>query len=321
MDYLILNEESLPFATREHCDASLPVFFQILNSAFDNRITAVRVSDAFEKGWYALMMADQYSLRHWIENQEQEYNRKIKILISKTETPHIPFDNIHTAEVMSLSDFYLEIDRSINTPSLGAAFLIQQPGFSFLSADHWNHEKIDLIHETIDEQLVLKSKTCKVQNIATVPHWDIWLKELERQRKENCRNGATLWANRHLEFPHLIFCGSTDKQIQNLSVNNATFSRLWDNLRLLNNGIQSSSSDQSLAQVTGLTIHDESDSVKNNPRLRKHRMFTLPEGSRAFFGPHITNFPAAFRLHVLPDYNEKIIYIGYFGKHLPTQKF
>jgi len=47
MDYLILNEESLPFASQAECDNNLPAFMSVVAAAFDNR---------FDPGWYQITM-------------------------------------------------------------------------------------------------------------------------------------------------------------------------------------------------------------------------------------------------------------------------
>ncbi|MDM8518091.1 hypothetical protein QUF76_17990, partial [Desulfobacterales bacterium HSG16] len=81
MDYLILNEESLPFASQIECDNNLLSFLRIVAAAFDNRFEAVRVSAAFDPGWYQISLADNYYLRNWLEKQDRTYRSRIKSLL------------------------------------------------------------------------------------------------------------------------------------------------------------------------------------------------------------------------------------------------
>jgi hypothetical protein len=92
-------------------------------------------------------------------------------------------------------------------------------------------------------------------------------------------------------------------------------------LKKLNNSIPDCSGNEELAAKTWIDFSDDSKTVQNIPKLKRHRMFMLPDGRTVFFGLHIKNFPAAMRLHFLPDYEAKKVYIGYFGKHLPTKKY
>lgn len=74
-------------------------------------------------------------------------------------------------------------------------------------------------------------------------------------------------------------------------------------------------------EKVGFGCREESESVKNNDRLRKMRTFELPDKSEQFFSWHISfsgNFPG--RIHFLPDAEKKVGVIGYVGKHLPTKK-
>lgn len=121
-----------------------------------------------------------------------------------------------------------------------------------------------------------------------------------------------------LNYPS--FCNSTEKEFKQLNINNATYNKLWNNLKKLNKNVCECRNDDELKEKSKLDFSDESDSVKNNRKLSRYRMIMLPDGSRKFFGLHIKNFPSAMRMHFYPDYINHKIYIGYFGKHLPTKR-
>lgn len=318
IEYLILNEESLPFKSRNACDEHLPEFFKILKNAFDENSNPIRVSEKFGGNWYQVLLAERYSMKDWIKHQEKEYSRRIRTLISKTAIPRIPPENMDERDRFGLSQFYLSKKPAIETPCLGVAFLLNGMAVSFLSDGVWDDSFIDLKWHTFEKNGLIVEKKCEAKNAARFEHWALHLKEIHAQRKENCRKGIEFWKNRRREFPNLIFCGDTEKTFQNLSIGNANFSRLWDNLKLLNEHIRDCRSDRELKENTGLNFSDESNRVKTNEKLRRYREFTLPgEPIRKFFGLHVKNFPGAFRLHFLPDYKTGKIYIGYFGKHLP----
>jgi hypothetical protein len=316
MEYLILNEESLPFKVIKDSHDNLPTFFEILSEAFSNNLETIRVSENFDRGWYNIEITEGYRLREWIEIQEIEYKRKLKSLIDKTKFPQIPHEDIESRSEFELSDFYLKKQKSIKTPSLGVSYLVNQLSISFLSDEIWDNPIIEITYLKMKESTDIEENNVLVRNSARIEHWNEHFIKIEDERKNNNRRGSILWENREKEFCNLIFCGATKNQITNLSVSNATFDSLWGNLKKLNNNINKCNNDKELKDITKLDFSPESESVRNNPKLNRYRMFQLPDGKQSLFSLHIKNFPGYFRLYFLPDYNGKKIFIGYFGKHL-----
>jgi len=62
-------------------------------------------------------------------------------------------------------------------------------------------------------------------------------------------------------------------------------------------------------------VSSESESVGNDPSLRKLREFWLPNGYKAYFENHI-KIARGYRIHFFPNKETKSIYVGYIGKHL-----
>lgn len=321
MEYLILNEESLPFNSISDCKTHLPEFFTILIHAFKHNMKSLRVTESFDSGWYNLQLADNFFLRDWVTAQENDYKTRLKTIINKTDSPQIPLSEIEAAHNEKLSEFLLKHDNRIQTPSLGAALLLNQLAISFRSHSCWDDSEIDLLKDTLQNDGSFAKEECVVKNTAQFFHWEKHFAVIEKERKENYKKGRKLWEQRTSEFPNCIFCSSTENQFKRLSINKATYDKLWDVLKNLDNSIADCSNNDELKGNTGLDFSYESNTVQNNPKLKRFRMITLPDGRTEFFGLHIKNFPDTMRLHFLPDYKAKKIYIGYFGKHLPTNKY
>ena len=320
MEYLILNEESIPFSSIADCKSYLPDFFKILSDALKHNMKSVRVTETFDVGWYNLNIADDFFVRDWISHQDKETKIRIKTIIDKTESPQIPANEIEADYNAQLSDFSLKHNRDIKTISLGAASLLGQIALSFQSKDYWNYSEIELLKIKLNNDGNIEEEACTVKNAAQFPHWEKHFTAIEAERKDSCKKGGVLWEQKELEFENLIFCKSTEKQFKQLSINSATFDKLWNNLKELNKFVCKCRNDDDLKVKANLNFSNESKSVENNPKLRKYRDIRLPDGSKKFFGLHIKNFPAALRLHFYPDYINQKIFIGYFGKHLPTKK-
>ncbi len=318
IEFMVLNEESLPFRSKDDCESHLPEFFDIVKEAFLERVAPVRVSEQFDAGWYNILLCGDIFLRTWLEKQEKEYRRRLKSLFANTAVPQIPYEDAILRHRYGLSEFYLDGNKKLATPSLGAALIQDAISISFLSGIHWDSPHISIVWMKMDDSMSIEKEKQTVKNAARLVHWRVHLVDIQKQRKENCRKGAEFWNRREQEFPKLVFCGNTEKEFKRMSYSNAMFNRLWDNLKLLNEHILESDSDEELRAKAALDFTDESDSVKNNPKLRRFREFALPGGTqKEFFGLHVKNFPGAFRLHFFPDYQNNKVYIGYFGKHLP----
>ena len=72
-----------------------------------------------------------------------------------------------------------------------------------------------------------------------------------------------------------------------------------------------------------MSARTESETVKTNAELKKLRKFKLPNGNIEYFFDHVgfTGKYTGGRIYFLPDNPNKICYIGYIGKHLPTKNY
>lgn len=327
MEYLILNEASMPYRSVEQAKRYFPEFLSIVEDAFKHQFKAILLSENLDKGWFGIPLAPDfsYSIREWLQEQEREYQRKIKSIISRTEIPQIPKEKLDLSDRddklsdrYELSEFFLLDNRSIAVPSLGAAYLLKQLSLSFASHDRWLASKISLWHEELTDEGNLEQEG-SVSNCADLPTWRKYLEGIQAERKESLKKGKELWENRSTEFPNLVFCGKAEKQLKKLRVSDSVFDQLHDALKKLNRYCQAETqfSLKHIRKSTQLLMTDESDPVKQNPKLRQHRLFMI-NGTKQFFGYHVKILRGSFRLHFYPVAEEKKIYIGYFGKHLPT---
>ncbi len=256
MEYLILNEESIPFKTVEDCKAHLPEFFDILIDAFKHNMKTVRVSEAFDSGWFNLEIYNGFYVRNWINDQEDDPGIRIKTIIDKTESPQIPIREIEVNENVQLSEFSLYNHKEIKTPSLGAAALLDQVAISFNSSNYWDCSEIELAKIELKNDGEIIESLCNVKNAAELSHWKEHLTSIEEERKESCRKGNKLWEQKDIEFENLIFCNSTEKKFKQLNINKSTYEKLWGNLKKLNSTVCECRNDDELKKKTKLNFSD-----------------------------------------------------------------
>lgn len=131
----------------------------------------------------------------------------------------------------------------------------------------------------------------------------------------NIENYEALWERKELLFERIILCPDIESNLKNTI---SHFSPIKQALKALEkyckeNWIIGSFSYQD-ARKKGLNISPESDSTMKQEKLKKQRMFKLPNGRAECFELHLKL--GDIRIHIFPD-NLKV-YIGYIGTHLPT---
>lgn len=184
----------------------------------------------------------------------------------------------------------------------------------------------------IQEHLANKASMDEIFKDSTNALWGILFEE-EKLYNINCvdkylkfRNYAILNALnkdnfrelKSLVFKKIVFTDNAISQITNVVdkmfkqiiarlIDLETYGRDWN---------EGGFSVKEVNERTSLNISDESDSVKQDDRLRQARYFTLPKnigGKYCYL--HIKT--GMFRFHFYPDESEHIIYIAYVGSHLP----
>lgn len=127
----------------------------------------------------------------------------------------------------------------------------------------------------------------------------------------------SFWEKRIQLFDKLIFCDNVKSQIESIA-DSKHFDQVLNKLNIFNKALKESwnSGDFSYKKITRdypLIISPESDGTIN--KYGKERTFQLPDRSSQIFDLHIKM--GDMRIHLFPDNTQKIIYIGYIGKHLP----
>lgn len=74
------------------------------------------------------------------------------------------------------------------------------------------------------------------------------------------------------------------------------------------------------SRITGVAASDESDTTKQNPKLKELRKFSIPSIGSVYCFLHI-KVSNTYRIHFYPDVVNKKVDIAYIGKHLKTAKF
>lgn len=191
---------------------------------------------------------------------------------------------------------------------------------SFKTLDIFSNDYIEGIYRFLDEeQNDVKEEKIKILNICDNSKITSLKAECKKDKFVNITSGFDFWEYREFLFPNLIFCERVKKQIHsNPGMNH--IKAIIKRLEKLDDYYNEYNSFD--IKILGFNARDESESVKNDSKLKEFRKFKKPGGSYSYFYNHIS-FSGNFngRIHFEADDNLKKIYIGYIGTHLPTAKY
>ena len=142
----------------------------------------------------------------------------------------------------------------------------------------------------------------------------------KRKQQLIISSGSELWEKRKQLYPHLVFCESVKKQLEEARVS-IQIQTIMKRIQILEDYFATYDGEFDKSKV-GYGCRNESETVKNDRDLKECRKFLTPFGKEDFFYWHISfagNYPG--RIHFLPDAEHKVGIIGYIGKHLPTKKY
>lgn len=257
-------------------------------------------------------MISGYKIHDWLHDsgipqQEKAFFRTIinrKQLIEEIDFPG--------------SELIVEINDGEKTSAVGclAAYESESYVVSMSTSCRWQEEEIVGTYVTLeqDDQQVCVANCCFEEQLYV----------LEEKEKNKARlmvsSGKELWEKRKLLYPHLCFCDTVQKQLEEARTS-LHVQMVMKRLQVLEDYFQEFDGQFDKNKV-GHGCRGESETVETNDELRRLRIFRTPYGKDEFFGWHISfagNFPG--RIHFLPDAEHGVGIVGYIGKHLPTGKY
>ena len=315
---IVFNDISLPFQDTATCQEKLPIFFSLLSKLMREGVDVVRMSERIGDNWFNITYAENFNFSQWLNNcTDKDLQRRIKSIATRAsffeEVEMVLFNEYENC------DFFLKEVDGKRAIALGAASLLNLFAISFCSSSKWVENRIEIVKYQIASQVGnIIEKTCWVCNISIKEHFQPYIDKIrdERQESKNYFNNFTNEVN--MDFLNLVFCENALEDLKQNDIDLYLRKKICHILDALNLAIQTSSNIQGIIDTAKLDISPESGQTKANTRLMRLRTFKLPNGSYKVFDWHVKNFPHYRRLYFEPDFQNRKIFIGYFGKHLET---
>ena len=132
-----------------------------------------------------------------------------------------------------------------------------------------------------------------------------------QQRMTQAADPVSLWTERERMFPALAFGPEVEDNLKKEAKNLST---IIGKLIALNR--VTGAWEEGPAPDWPSLVTNESDKVRQNPRLLAHRRFRSGDGTTQVFTWH-ARFGSLGRIHLRFDSNTRNVEIGYIGRHLP----
>jgi hypothetical protein len=202
---------------------------------------------------------------------------------------------------------------------LGIAYFNDRPAVGFDGSVYFKDDpvRIDIAYVDDDSVCCEQVEVCCMTSLRHVAARESWLKEkceLERQAKD----GADLWLRREMIYPNLRFSDSCRGFIEPLSGNDPRLKHIARHLNVLNSC--ASTWESGAFDPVGIEWSNESEMTMKSGKLRDERVFKFPDGESRCCEPHSKLRGLNLRVHFLGETseNDRSVYVGYIGKHLPT---
>lgn len=268
---------------------------------------------------------DFYSFRITPDYGIQEWFKDIYVKKKDKDFMRIVFANKLTRiqkENYVLSEFIVHAgDTQLSGTGCLVAFELNGKTISLETHSLWSEHKISGVHITLDPDTEVTLFTeAGLDNIFSSDQIPFFQHEVIEQTFQHISSGQDLWDNKALLFPYLEFCDSVKDQLIEDS-QGFHIKQVLLKLQRMNAYFGDDDTEYD-PQKLGMKARTESDSVQQDPELKKQRLFRMPDGDTRYFFDHI-GFTGNYcgRIHFLPDKANKKCCIGYIGKHLKTKRF
>ncbi len=319
---IVLNHHSLPFANKEDADNGLLAFFTVLKVCRTAGLKILLVDEDQDKSLMGLELADGYFVRNWLASAGKieeltDWCRFLKSL----ETKQPLFETVDLESIGGTVEVGLPREDSGKSVLL-AAFYLETFLASFTALAAWANSHIKVW--VFDLEATPDQREETLLNLSSSASLEAHGDELKQRRNALLNTAKGIWLKRKELFPHItLLSNQIGTSLQGWSARTDVLFKARDALNVLESfgekwlaGEYVEYRHEYLRDV-GLAaeVSGESNSVNDDPKKKKERMFWLDDGRQVYCENHV-KLPDGYRLHFYADSASKRIYVAYLGPHL-----
>lgn len=273
--------------------------------------TTLRVTKNFGQ----LPLTEDYTLVQWATDKGIGADRDLQrqLLICSTKAPYIDDLVEEALPKGSLIEFKYNEKQALG---LGLAWLWGGVVLS-LQCSEWittDNVNIEVFRVTEDQEL---TEIKRVSTIATDEHLERVCAGIEQDLLGKIVSGKILVDQFYRLFPFLTCCESAEKQLLALTGTELYFREIIHHFKIINTTMKNWVNGP--FKPAGITCSPESESTLN--QYSSQRRFACSDGVERVFSSHSKMMSANQRIHYFAIPEQKKVFIGYVGDHLPTVKY
>ena len=321
-DCLVFNHHSLPFDHADIAERAVPDFLKTCIEAKNAGLGTILADQKVDRFWYRLELAPGFFWQNWYDRHQDDEHRDI-IRAFRSIATQSPFFNVD--DIADGADlFEASLNGCKNYSAVSAAAWHESPLVSFATRDPWNISPLSITITRLNLTTTeIENKDAEIQNFYSHAILSGCLPDLLRRRNAALRSGKEVVDGFGELYPAISLCGKAPQQLNNWSSSLTVLEQVKESLTVLNDFSSRWKDNQfveyrnEFLRALGLSfqVSGESQTVRDNPRLRREREFWLPRGNQEFFELHV-KISFGYRLHFFPDSEVRQIYVGYIGPHL-----
>ena len=267
------------------------------------------------------LLAPAYPVSRWRNDGDVDREERRLFLSLATKAPFLADLPDRATEAHGF-DCFCEAEGAIG---FGVAWLLDALPVSILLDQRWDLPSVTVTIAEMDEdgELVEESVTLphagRSEHVAI--HRDWFNQQLAAARTRQIQaveSGDDLWRMRGQMFTRLRFCDEVERQLDEVSRGSEMLQPILKRLYELEGYCEKWASGAFDPDKLPSKVSVESSSTLE--MYGSERTFTHA-GKERIFSWHVRLTPGSWRLYFEPDVQERVFYIGYIGKHLPTVKY
>jgi hypothetical protein len=315
----ILNELSVrPVGTVANAHGVMLHFVRAAGATRQLGLLQVRIPEEIGQNLYSLPLAPAYTVEAWLNDERVDHDLKDRFRLIVANPPLLTTAEVDALRLFEQSVFCLVEPAGQPTANgFGAAYLSDNLLLSLFTDEQWNTHQLRGWHWYLDQDSQEQTAQVMVRHVATTAHAEQHKPWIQQKQREQLQRSSDVWEKRAEFFPSLVLCGDVKGQLKKAGMS-GYLTQIIDRLRTLDAFAaewKTGAFNLDLLNAhTNLRVSGESPST-----MRLHsgqRTFKLPDGRRERFELHVKT--GDLRFHFYPDNQERKVYVGYIGSHLPT---
>jgi hypothetical protein len=292
----LLNLEDNEYKARE----LMSNFIQTLREALEQGIQQQLLS---HNSFHNINLASNYPISKWLNDPNVDQVEQDFILSMQFFESDEIFDQDQESELL-----YACTDYNNEPKGFVYAYRLKALSVSLKTHQLWENSVIHLLQIINNEDGELLEEIIEVRHASSINHvieHQTWIKS---RLQDNIDNGLDLWNKRKKIFPHLEFCDSVEKQLQNIKNSHPIFQAIIKKLTEVENASKNWTSGN--FDLNSLPSKATPESESRLQKFEQELTFQCPDGKKRLFSLHIRMTPGAWRLYFYPLKPTEIM-IGY----------